>query len=615
MRNKRLSKRQEMRRKKSKPPAVSAADKHSHSQDSPFQPRFLPMTRQEMAALGWTELDILLVNGDAYIDHPAFGAALLGRWLVAHGFRVGIVAQPRWDTLDDILCLGRPRLFAGISAGALDSMLAHYTAFRRKRRDDAYTPGGRAGARPNRACIVYANLIRRAFPGLPVVLGGIEASLRRISHYDFWTDTLRRPLFLDAKADLILYGMAERSLLTLARLLEENPEALRTAETFAIFRQLSGAAFACREQDLPQILPPHMPRLGLPSHERIQAAPDLLVQATRLLERHVHQGRHWAVQPCGDRIVLLAPPCAPLTQDEMDALYDLPYSRSAHPAYTEPIPAMDMIAWSVTTHRGCGGGCSFCSLALHQGRGISSRSRTSILSEAQRLTSHAHWSGGLSDVGGPSANMWQAACVKPDGECARNSCLHPAVCPFFKVDQQAGIALLEKLRHIPGMRHVRVASGVRFDLLLQDRDAARTLIQRFVGGQLKLAPEHCADFVLRLMRKPRFAVFENILDIFQDESARAGKKQFIVPYLMSAFPGCTTQDMHKLAGWLRSKGWRPQQVQCFVPTPGTMATAMYFAETDDKGEKIFVAKTDAQRLEQHRVLMPEAGRIGTRRRR
>lgn len=600
-------------------PAATSATWNPPFQGALRQPLFLPMTRQEMAALDWTELDVLLISGDAYIDHPAFGAALLGRWLVAHGLRVGIVAQPRWDTLDDILGLGRPRLFAGVSAGALDSMLAHYTAFRRKRRDDAYTPGGRAGARPNRACIVYANLVRRAFPGLPVVLGGIEASLRRVSHYDFWTDALRRPLLLDAKADLLLYGMAERSLLALARLLNENPEVLRSADTLAMIRDLPGAAFACGAQNLPQILPPGLSRLELPPHERIQAEPALLVQAARLLERHAHQKRPeerlWAVQPCGDRHVVLTPPPAPLTQVEMDALYGLPYSRASHPVYTESIPAMEMIAWSVTTHRGCGGGCSFCSLALHQGRRVSSRGKASILAEARRLTALEHWSGGLSDVGGPSANMWRAECVKKNGACLRDSCLHPAVCPFFTVDQQAGVALLDELRQMPRMRHVRVASGVRFDLLLRDRDAARSLIRRFVGGQLKLAPEHCADVVLRLMRKPGFKIFEDFLAVFQDESAKAGKKQFVIPYLMSAFPGCTPQDMRKLAGWLKSRGWRPQQVQCFVPTPGTMATAMYFAETDAEGKKIFVAKTDAQRLEQHRILMPEAGRIGARGRR
>lgn len=581
------------------------------SPPDPTQPDFLPTTRQEMQALGWPELDVLLVSGDAYIDHPAFGAALLGRWLTGHGFRVGIVAQPRWDSLEDVQRLGRPRLFVGITAGALDSMLAHYTAFRRKRRDDAYTPGGLAGARPNRACIVYANLIRKAFPGLPVVLGGIEASLRRVSHYDFWTDSLRRCILLDAKADLILYGMAERSVLALARILDDDPDALSKAGPARLAGRLPGAVFVCPKREPPR----NIPCVSLPSHEQIVESPFKLVQATRLLEQQVHQGATWAVQPCADRLVVLTPPSAPLTAGEMDALYGLPFARKPHPSYTKRIPAMEMIAWSLTTHRGCGGGCSFCSLALHQGRRISSRSRASILAEAEHLTTLRDWKGCLSDVGGPSANMWGAVCAKLGEDCSRDSCMHPAICKFFKVDQEAGLALLETLRRLPKIRHVRVASGVRFDLLLKDQGATRGLIRHFVGGQLKLAPEHCADTVLRLMRKPGFKIFEHFLDFFERESRAAGKKQFVVPYLMSAFPGCTVKDMRELARWLKSKGWRPQQVQCFVPTPGTMATAMYYAEADAKGNKLDVAKTDAQRLEQHRILMPEAGRSGARRKR
>ncbi|HDQ40800.1 MAG TPA: YgiQ family radical SAM protein [Desulfonatronum sp.] len=568
------------------------------------QPLFLPMTRTDMNELGWKEVDILLISGDAYMDHPAFGAALLGRWLTAHGFRVGIVAQPRWNGLDDVMRLGRPRLFAGISAGALDSMLAHYTAFRRKRRDDAYTPGGIAGSRPNRACIVYTNLIRRAFPGLPVVLGGIEASLRRVSHYDFWTNALRRSILLDAKADLILYGMAERAVLALARILDKDPDALTKDGPAQLASRLSGTVFACRKLELPK----NTPRIALPSHEQILESPVKLVQTARLLEQQVHRGVEWAVQQCAKRLVVLTPPAAPLTSFEMDALYGLPFARKPHPAYDKPIPAMEMIAFSITTHRGCGGGCSFCFLALHQGRHVSSRGRASILAEAKQLTGLRDWKGSISDVGGPSANMWKAVCSKPDQDCTRDSCLHPSVCPFFDVDQQAMIGLLKEIRKLPKVRHVRVASGVRFDLLLKDQKSASELIRHFVGGQLKLAPEHCANTVLRLMRKPDFKAFENFLDFFENESAKAGKKQYVVPYLMSAFPGCTVKDMRKLAAWLESRGWRPRQVQCFVPTPGTMATAMYYAEVDATDKKLEVARTDAQRLEQHRILMPDAGK-------
>ncbi|GAB6058069.1 YgiQ family radical SAM protein [Desulfonatronum parangueonense] len=572
--------------------------------NTPAQPEFLPMSRSEMQDLGWRELDILLVTGDAYIDHPAFGVPLLGRWLSAHGFKVGIVAQPRWDSLEDILALGRPRLFSGVTAGALDSMLAHYTAFRRIRRDDAYSPGGRAGARPNRATIVYTNLVKRAFPGLPVVIGGIEASLRRISHYDFWTDKIRRSILLDSKADLLLSGMAERSVLALALALETALKADKSAEQPAAplsvktCLQIPGAVFSCREADLPRL----PDALELPSHDQILSSPHTLLKATELMEQHVHQGQHALIQSVGDRLLVLTAPSAPLSEQEMDALYDLPFARRQHPSYTEPIPALEMIAASITTHRGCGGGCSFCSLALHQGRRISSRSKKSIMAEARKMTAMDHWKGVISDVGGPSANMWQATCSRESEPCQRNSCMHPAVCPFFRVDQQSILAMLSEIRGLPDVRHVRVASGVRFDLLLQDTKAAVGLIRDFVGGQLKLAPEHASENVLRLMRKPRFKVFEQFLALFEHQSARIGKKQFVVPYLMSAFPGCTDQDMAELANWLKQKGWRPQQVQCFVPTPGTLATAMFHAGKDTAGNPLFVASGDAQRQAQHKKL-------------
>ena len=603
------------------------------------QPEFLPMSRAEMDALGWDELDVLLVSGDAYVDHPSFGVPLLGRWLTAHGFRVGIVAQPRWDTLEDVQRMGRPRLFAGVGAGALDSMLAHYTAFRKIRRDDAYTPGGGAGARPNRACIVYTNLLRRAFPGLFVALGGIEASLRRIAHYDFWTDKIRRSILLDSKADLLLYGMAERGILELAQRLKQHVDQGDTSgspsppldanrpDVHTLLR-LPGAAFACRQEEVPSL--PFT--LELPSHEAVQTSPDALLQATVMLEKHVHEGRDTALHQIGDRLLVLTPPAAPLSEAEMNALYELPFARRAHPSYDKPIPAAEMIASSVTTHRGCGGGCSFCSLALHQGRRISSRSKRSILEEVERMSATPDWKGVISDVGGPSANMWRAVCAlektevkekKGTGEegrdgksgpCRRASCLHPTICRHFSVDQQAILAMLEEISRLPEVRHVRVASGVRFDLLLQDPQAADHLIRRFVGGQLKLAPEHASDKVLHLMRKPGFKVFEQFLNLFQRQSAQADKQQFVVPYLMSAFPGCTDQDMAILGDWLRRKGWRPQQVQCFVPTPGTMATAMYHAGKDQQGNPLFVARSDAQRLAQHRMLVESQPRPLSRKR-
>jgi uncharacterized radical SAM protein YgiQ len=556
-----------------------------------------------MKQLGWDSLDVLIVSGDAHIDHPAFGPALLGRWLVAHGFRVGIVAQPRWDTTDDITKMGRPRLFVGVTAGALDSMLAHYTAFRKKRRDDAYTSGGRAGSRPNRACIVYTGLVRNAFPGSPVVIGGIEASMRRATHYDFWTDSPRRSILLDSKADLLIYGMAERAILEVAERLSSQSGTLvqtdsRTARSLLV--GIRGTAYVTRQEDCPR----GAAVCRLPSHEEILADPKKLMTATLALERQVHNATSSAVQSTKNRAVVFNPPAEPLTTEEMDALYALPFTRRSHPSYRAAIPALDMLRFSVTSHRGCAGGCSFCSVALHQGRSIRSRSAESISSEVCRLMRHPEWRGSLSDVGGPSANMWGATCGGDASTCRRPSCLNPKICRHFKPDQTALAALLSSISRLPGVRHVRVASGVRHDLAMADERYLRSLITEFVGGQIKIAPEHCSDGALRLMRKPSFGTFEKFQTVFEKLSREAGKEQYVIPYFMSAFPGCTDADMRELAHWLRQRNWAPRQVQCFVPTPGTVATAMYWAGVDPEGEPIFTARTDAQRLRQHRILMP-----------
>ena len=582
------------------------------------QPRFLPMSRAEMQALGWKELDVLLVNGDAYVDHPAFGPVLLGRWLVAHGFRVGIVAQPRWQSPDDLLVMGRPRLFVGVSAGALDSMLAHYTAFRKKRHDDAYTPGGKAGARPNRACLVYANLARQAFPGLPVILGGIEASLRRTTHYDFWTDSLRRSILLDAKADLLIYGMGELAMLECARRLAEGKS----------LHGIDGTAWLAKvdENNVPVDLPEEwldLPRMQLPSHEAVQAEATELLRLTQMLEQQVHRQNAWAQQMVGDRALVLAPPARPLTTEEMDKIYALPYARAAHPRYREPIPADEMLRTSITSHRGCGGGCSFCSLALHQGRRISSRSQESILAEARKLVAQSRRGQvAISDVGGPTANMWQAHCAlddatsakaepgaRPSSRCRRSSCCYPTVCKSFITPQMQHVGLLREVAALPGVRQVRVASGVRADLALNDPEALAAYTGEFTGGQLKVAPEHCAARVLDLMRKPGMEVFEAFLQSFVEQSRLAGREQYVVPYMMSAFPGCTDEDMHELARWLQERHWSPQQTQCFIPTPGSIATAMYYCGRNEHGEEIYVARSDADRLRQHRILMPDFGRM------
>jgi len=559
------------------------------------------MSRDEMDRRNWSELDVLIITGDAYVDHPTFGAALLGRWLAAHGFRVGIVAQPRWGDTAEIARMGRPRLFAGVTAGTMDSMLAHYTAFRKLRTDDAYTPGGRHGARPNRASIVYTNLVRQAFPGLPVVLGGIEASLRRASHYDFWTDKIRRSILLDSKADLLVYGMGERAILETARHLEAGaPNPLRG---------IAGTAFVTPAIEALCALPqgPDADHLILlPSHEAILADPEALMEATLAIERQVHQGVHWAAQESGGRCVAFTPPAEPLTSDDLDALYALPFTRKAHPSYREPIPAAAMIQFSVTSHRGCAGGCTFCSLGLHQGRQIRSRSARSIEDEVRAMTHHPDWAGSVSDVGGPTANMWGARCTADPSTCRRTDCLTPRLCRHFATRDAELADLLRTLRALEGVKHVRVASGVRYDLGGDESPYLRALVAEFVGGQLKVAPEHCSDRVLELMRKPRFDTFEAFLRLFERESRRAGKEQYVIPYLISAFPGCTDEDMRLLARWLKDRGWKPRQVQCFIPTPGTVATAMYHAGMDTEGQAIYVAKTDAERLRQHHILIPAA---------
>ena len=520
------------------------------------QPEFLPMSRKEMDALGWDELDVLLVSGDAYVDHYAMGSVLLGRWLVAHGFRAGLVCQPRWENADDLLVMGRPRLFVGISAGALDSLLAHYTAFRKKRHDDAYTPGGRAGARPNRACIVYANLARQAFPGLPVILGGIEASLRRVSHYDFWTDSLRRSVLMDAKADLLLYGMGERAVLECARRLQEGRD----------IRGIDGSVWmdGLDADGLPADLPPELAGgtgILLPSHEQLKEDPAQLLRQTRLLEQQVHGLDRWAFEPVGgNRAVVLARPAAPLTTEEMDALYSLPFTRKAHPAYTEPVPAEEMLRTSITSHRGCGGGCSFCSLALHQGRRISSRSQDSILAEAAELAQNSNSRRGglaISDVGGPTANMWQGHCALDserlaDGRsprCRRASCCFPTVCRSFITPQMRHVELLRAVQRLPGVRQVRVASGVRADLALREPDALAAYTGEFTGGQLKVAPEHCVPRVLERMRKPPLGIKPPQIDgkqhgrrmrrgpAQQREQRRPPLVRRIVHYAQPQFPG------------------------------------------------------------------------------
>ena len=545
----------------------------------------LPMSRAEMTARGWQELDVLLISGDAYVDHPSFGVPLLGRLLEANGYRVGIVAQPRWDTPEDLARMGRPRLFCGIGAGCLDSMLSHYTAFRKKRHDDAFTPGGQAGARPNRASIVYANLARAAFPGVFLALGGIEASLRRAAHYDFWSNSLRRSLLFDAKADIILYGMAEKAILELARRRRDGVSTDGIPGTARISDQPEGAA-------------------ALPAYEDILAEPTRLLEATLAIEEQVHHAAPRLAQPHGRKFVVLEPPPPALSQTELDDLYSLPFTRQAHPSYTKPIPALDMVKWTVTAVRGCAGGCAFCSLALHQGRQLASRSPESLIREVVRLTQMPDWRGTVSDVGGPTANFWNASCRANPATCRRTSCMTPKVCPHLDLKQNDFLQLLRQLKKLPGVKHLGIASGIRHDAALLDRDFLDGLAADFVSGHLKLAPEHNAAHVTGQMRKPDFSLFEEFCRQFTACSRKHGKEQYVVPYIMSAYPGCTVADMQRLAAWFRKQGWKPQQVQCFIPTPGTVATAMFYARCDLQGKPLHIPASDREREDQHAALFP-----------
>ena len=555
--------------------------------------RHLPVTLDEARTRGWHELDIILVTGDAYIDHPAFGVPLLGRWLEAHGFRVGIIAQPDWRSKEPFTVLGRPRLFFGVTAGAMDSMVAHYTPRKKLRHDDAYTPGGRHGARPNRACISYTSRLKEAYRDVPVVLGGIEASLRRLAHYDYWDNKVRRSILLDAKADLLLYGMGEYPVLELAQRLKagETLEQIRT--------DLRSAAYAAKTA--PE------GALQLPSCEQVANSAADYLQAFRTMEQELNPGcARTLAQPHADRILVCNPPAQPLSTKQLDAIYALPFSREPHPGYKEPIPAFEQIKLSLTSHRGCYGGCSFCAITAHQGKFIQSRSPSSVLAELQQLSKKPWFRGTVSDIGGPTANMYGTGCGAPDGGkgCRRPSCLHPKPCPNLKAADQQAVSLLRKAGHQTGVRTITVSSGIRHDLLEQQPDYFQQLVAQHVGGLLKVAPEHLADQVTSLMRKPGKAVFSRFLERFREASRAIGKQQAVIPYLISGHPGCRVDDMVVLLQELQHLKLKVEQVQEFTPTPGTAATCMYYTGLDpESGKPVHVARTDREKILQKAILL------------
>lgn len=553
---------------------------------------FLPTNRKAMEQRGWSELDVLFISGDAYIDHPAFGTPLLARLLEAEGYRVGIIAQPDWRDPEAFRVMGRPRLFAAISAGSMDSMVNHYTAAKKLRRDDAYTPGGRAGARPNRAVIAYTAAVKGAFKKLPTVIGGIEASLRRLAHYDYWSDSVRRSVLVDSKADLLLFGMAETALLDLAR-------RLAAGHPIDSVRDLPGTAYVTSDEPGDTVL--------LPAFEEVSSDTQAYNEAFKLAAQQTnpHSARPLAQQH-GNRFVLVNRPAMPLSEEELDRVYALPFCRRPHPDYQEKIPAYEQIRFSITSHRGCFGGCAFCAITHHQGKTIQSRSPASVQQEVDRLTRHPDFKGTVTDVGGPTANMYRLGCNNPQAEqqCQRSSCLFPEVCRNLRTVDPAATRLLSDLRQHPRVKHLFIASGIRYDLLPFQPDYFNDLLQYHVGGLLKVAPEAGSPKVTRVMHKPEPQKFSNFLTEYRDRSQKLGLRQGVVPYFISAHPGCTLNDMIDTALFLKRNRLRVEQVQEFAPTPGSLSTCIYHTGCDPlTGETIHVPRSAPEKRLQKALLL------------
>ncbi len=557
--------------------------------------KFLPTTAEELSARGIGQLDFVYIIGDAYVDHPSFGPAIISRVLESHGYTVGIISQPDWHSAEEFRRLGRPRLAFLISAGNIDSMVNHYTSAKKRRSSDAYTPGGEAGKRPDRATIVYANRVREAYRGVPVIIGGIEASLRRFAHYDYWDDKVRRSILSDSGADLLIYGMGERQIVEIA-------DALAGGLPVEQITYVNGTCYMTNS--LAQVYEYET----IESYEAV--ARDKKAYASAFMAQYREQdairGKR-LVQPHGDTFLVVNPPAAPLTTEELDAVYELPYARAPHPSYQKEIPALFEVKFSLTSCRGCFGACSFCALTFHQGRVISARSHASLLREAAILTQQPDFKGNIHDVGGPTANFRQPACKKQlkSGVCADRQCLGFEHCKNLMVDHEDYIALLEELSAVPGVKRVFVRSGIRYDYVMYDKSDAflRALIKNHVSGQLKVAPEHVSDRVLRLMGKPASALYDRFVAKYMQLNRNLGKEQYIVPYFMSSHPGSDLDAAVELAEYLKRTGQRPEQVQDFYPTPGTLSTCMYYTGFDPRtGERVYVPKNASEKAMQ-RALM------------
>ena len=561
---------------------------------------YLPTTKKELQLRGWDEVDIILFSGDAYIDHPSFGAAVIGRVLEAAGYRVAIVPQPDWrGDHRDFTKLGRPRLFFAVTAGSMDSMVNHYTAAKRLRSDDAYTPEGRAGMRPDYCTITYCNILKQLYPDVPIVIGGIEASMRRLTHYDYWSDSLKPSILVDSKADVLVYGMGEKQIVAIAKAMETSASQGKKLMNDNELWNIPQIAYLANH---PSLQGGDGSRLLLRSHEEALKSKIVHAENFRLIEIESNKiNAATLIQPVGTQYVVVNPPYPTMTTEELDAIYDLPFMYHPHPKYKgKHIPAYEMIRFSVCMHRGCFGGCSFCTISAHQGKQIASRSEESILRQIAILKDLPDWKGYLSDLGGPSANMYgmhgkdMSLCEK----CARPSCLHPKICKNLNQDFTALLDIYKKVDALPYIKKSFVGSGIRYDLM--NESYGRELITRHVSGRLKVAPEHTSPNVLQLMRKPLWEQYERFHRFFQQVNDEAGLQQQLIPYFISSHPGCTNQDMKQLAERCKLLHYRPEQVQDFTPTPMTLATTMFYTGINPYTmQPVFVAKTKEEKQKQN----------------
>ena len=556
---------------------------------------YLPTTKKELQLRGWNEVDIILFSGDAYIDHPSFGAAVIGRVLEHAGYKVAIVPQPDWrGDHRDFTKLGRPRLFFGVTAGSMDSMVNHYTAAKRLRSDDAYTPEGKAGMRPDYCTITYCNILKQLYPDVPIVIGGIEASMRRLTHYDYWSNRLMPSILVDSKADLLVYGMGEKQMLAIAERMAQLKKEKYCGKHFEDIPQIAYLSKQKIENDRAIIT--------LKSHEEAVKSKRVHAENFRLIEiesNKIHAAT--IIQPVGNQYVIVNPPYPTMTTQELDAIYELPFQYRPHPKYKDKhIPAYEMIRFSVCMHRGCFGGCSFCTISAHQGKQITSRSEKNILQQIHLLKELPEWKGYLSDLGGPSANMYgmHGKDMSLCEQCARPSCLHPSICKNLNQDFRPLLHIYNKVDALPYIKKAFVGSGVRYDLI--NEEYGRALITRHVSGRLKVAPEHTSDNVLKIMRKPSWKQYEQFHRFFEKINTEAGLRQQLIPYFISSHPGCTNQDMQHLAEQCKRLRYRPEQVQDFTPTPMTLATTMFYTGLNPYTmEPVFVARSKEEKQKQN----------------